>query len=90
MNLELHLKIFGDVQGVGFRYSILQEAQRLGLTGWARNLPGGGVEVLAQGPKPALEKFLAWAHTGPANARVAKVASSWRPPSADFPDFTIS
>lgn len=85
----LYLKIFGEVQGVGFRYSIREEAQRLGLTGWARNLPDGSVEVAAQGPKPALEKFLAWCYEGPPGAAVSRVASSWGPISTPHPNFTI-
>ena len=75
---EIHLKIRGEVQGVGFRHAILQKAQKLGLHGWARNVPDGSVEVLAQGPKPALEKFLAWARIGPAGAKVERIEEFWQ------------
>lgn len=62
--------VSGRVQGVGFRYATLQEARRLGVTGWVRNLPDGQVEVLAQADAPALERFATWLRRGPPGARV--------------------
>lgn len=48
----------GRVQGVGFRWFVRTQALELGLTGYARNLPDGRVEVLAQGPRSATEELL--------------------------------
>ena len=65
--------VAGQVQGVGFRWFTQREARRLVLTGWARNLPDGRVEVLAQGghgPLDHLEKSL---KTGPRFSRVESV-----------------
>lgn len=67
------LFISGRVQGVGFRYSLQREAERLGLAGWVRNRSDGSVEALAQGAPDALEALTAWARRGPPAARVAEV-----------------
>jgi len=69
-------QVFGMVQGVGFRWFVARHARSLGLTGYARNLPNGSVEVLVDGPEeaiPALERLL---RTGPANAQVDRVERS--------------
>lgn len=69
----LKFLISGKVQGVWFRASTQEEAQSLGLTGWARNLPDGRVEVLACGERDKLEKLQAWLHKGPPLAKVTEV-----------------
>jgi acylphosphatase len=67
------LLISGRVQGVGFRWHLLEEAQRLGLQGWVRNLRDGRVEALLCGPQAAVAALIHWAGTGPAHARVDSV-----------------
>ncbi|TMD54260.1 MAG: acylphosphatase, partial [Chloroflexi bacterium] len=62
---ELHAYVHGRVQGVGFRYFVAQKAQSLGLRGYVRNEYDGSVEVLAQGPRPALEHLLTYLRRGP-------------------------
>jgi len=71
-----HLLISGRVQGVGFRYSMAEEAERLGVTGWVRNRRDGTVEAVVDGDPHALEAILAWARRGPRGARVADVQIS--------------
>ena len=71
-----HLVISGRVQGVGFRYSMAEEAERLGLTGWVRNRRDGTVEAVIDGQAAAVEALLAWARRGPPSARVTEVAIS--------------
>jgi acylphosphatase len=68
-----HLLISGRVQGVGFRYSMAEEARRLGVTGWVRNRRDDTVEAVIDGPPPALEALLAWARSGPPAAHVTGV-----------------
>ena len=63
----------GRVQGVGYRYFVLREAEALGITGFARNLPDGRVEVVAEGPEEALAGFEARLRQGPAFATVKNV-----------------
>jgi acylphosphatase len=66
--------VHGMVQGVGFRYTTQHEAQKLGLTGYARNLDDGSVEVVACGDGERVEQLLAWLKAGgPRSARVEKV-----------------
>jgi acylphosphatase len=68
--------VSGRVQGVFFRASTRSEAVRLGLSGYARNLPDGSVEVLACGDSTALEELQRWLHIGPPAARVESVQRS--------------
>ena len=65
--------VSGKVQGVFFRASTHEQAQRLGLRGHARNLPDGGVEVLAVGADDAIEAIARWLQHGPPSARVDRV-----------------
>jgi acylphosphatase len=71
--MAMRLRISGRVQGVGFRYALQSEAQRLGLAGWVRNRSDGTVETLAQGAPQALEALATWARRGPPAARVTSV-----------------
>ena len=66
--------VSGQVQGVVFRASARDEAVRLQLSGYAKNLADGSVEVLACGEEPALAALERWLHIGPPAARVASVA----------------
>lgn len=63
-------RVSGRVQGVWFRAGTREQAQRLGLTGYARNLPDGSVEVLACGADNALSELKRWLQQGTAAARV--------------------
>ena len=71
-----HLKISGRVQGVGFRYSMSEEAERLAVTGWVRNRRDGTVEAVIDGAPEAVEAVLAWARRGPRGAQVTEVEVS--------------
>lgn len=64
-------RVYGRVQGVFFRASARQEALRLGLDGYARNLPDGSVEVAAHGEARALDALAEWLRDGPQHARVS-------------------
>ena len=72
-HITRHLRITGRVQGVGYRWSMAQRAQVLGLTGWVRNRRYGSVEALACGSAEAAQALIEWAHRGPAMARVEAV-----------------
>ena len=70
----LHLRIYGRVQGVGFRESMRHEAQRLGISGWVRNRADGTVEaIIVSNDKAAVSAMLEWCRMGPSLARVEKV-----------------
>ncbi|SDN11823.1 acylphosphatase [Actinomyces ruminicola] len=69
----IHAVVSGRVQGVGFRWSCMEEGERLGLVGEVRNLDDGDVEVLAQGPADDVARMIAWLYHGPRWANVASV-----------------
>lgn len=83
------LLIRGKVQGVFFRESTRREAQRLGLTGWVRNLDSGEVEAVAEGPGAALDEFMRWCHNGPPAARVDEVRATRAPATSEFSQFEV-
>jgi acylphosphatase len=87
MTPRLHVRITGRVQGVGFRYATVNQATTLGLTGWVRNEPGGGVEAVFEGPRDLLEQVLAWCHHGPALAQVRTVEVRWDETATPHPGF---
>lgn len=68
-----HLRIFGRVQGVWYRESMRQEAERLGITGWVRNRLDGSVEAVAQGDAQAVEQLVKWCRRGPQQAQVTHI-----------------
>ena len=76
---RLEVLVSGRVQGVWFRAATREEARRLGLQGWVRNLPDGRVEALFEGDESALEGILAWCRVGPPGARVESVETSYGP-----------
>ncbi|MBI4299874.1 MAG: acylphosphatase [Chloroflexi bacterium] len=79
---RLVAKVHGRVQRVGFRAFVLQEAGRLDLAGYVRNLAGGRVvEVEAEGERERLEELLKLLYTGPLGAIVERVEAEWAAPA---------
>lgn len=75
-----HLWVSGRVQGVWFRGSCAEQARELAVSGWARNLSDGRVEVVAEGEPEAVQKLVDWCHEGPAYARVTRLEERSEPP----------
>jgi acylphosphatase len=67
---DLHVRVTGVVQGVGFRWFVRERARRLGLSGWVRNLPDGSVEVAASGDPHQLDLLRGELRRGPSGASV--------------------
>ncbi len=86
---RVHLRITGLVQGVSYRASTRDVAQRLGVTGWVRNLPNGDVEAVAEASNEVLTRFIAWCHEGPDEARVTGVHVSDAVPGEAFARFEV-
>jgi acylphosphatase len=81
--------VHGRVQGVGFRYFVLEVATGLGLTGYVRNRPDGSVEVEAEGSRDSLELLLAELRRGPSLSHVERVAESWSEAASAFTGFGV-
>jgi acylphosphatase len=79
----------GRVQGVGFRWFVVDQARRLALTGKVRNLREGAVEVEARGTRAALELLLEKLREGPTLARVKDVDVEWEVMLSQFFDFDV-
>lgn len=69
----LRVVVEGRVQGVGFRWFVRQEARRLGVAGWVRNLPDGSVELTVSGAMEAARRLIEYARVGPEHADVRHV-----------------
>ena len=89
MAVRAHLSVSGRVQGVWYRGSMQDEAERLGVAGWARNRPDGTVEAEVEGAPEAVEAVIAWARRGPRGARVDDVAVEWVAPRGERGGFAI-
>lgn len=88
-NSRLHATIIGRVQGVSFRYFVLDQAESLNLHGWVRNRWDNSVEVIAEGPRQELESLLHALREGPPMAKVADVNFEWQPCTGEFLDFRV-
>jgi acylphosphatase len=85
---RVHLLVSGLVQGVAFRAYTVDEARRLGVHGWVRNLPDGRVEAEAEGERPSLEALVRFCERGPPAARVDGVAVQWSAHRGDLGPFS--
>ena len=86
---EMRLKavIKGEVQGVGFRWAVQSQAGKLGLTGYAENLPDGSVRVEAEGAPDRLDRLEAFLHQGPRWAEVQSLDTERTPATGEFHRF---
>jgi tRNA pseudouridine55 synthase len=87
--LEFYAKVYGRVQGVGYRYFVKEKAQNLDLFGYVKNLEDGSVEVLAQGREENLQKLIEELKKGSFLARVDKLDIVFRKPLNIFYNFRI-
>ncbi len=77
---RVHVWVTGRVQGIGFRYSACEQAERFGLGGWVRNLGDGRVEAVFEGPAAEVARVVAWCRQGPPGAWVSDLRSETEPP----------
>lgn len=89
MSKRLEARVHGHVQGVFFRDSTRQEAQRLGLDGWVRNEADGTVSVVAEGSEDALQELEQFLEVGPRAARVTRVDTEWGTAEGEFRGFRV-
>jgi acylphosphatase len=87
MTVRLTALVSGRVQGVGYRYWVRRQAERLGVTGTATNLRDGRVEVIAEGARAACEKLLATLDGAAAPGYVGDVSASWTDATGEYRGF---
>lgn len=71
--IRKRIVVHGRVQGVGFRYHVHQEALRLGICGWVKNLPDGTVEIDAEGPSSRMKQFVEAVKKGSPVSKVTRM-----------------
>lgn len=81
--------VSGNVQGVGYRFFAQRHASGQGLAGYVRNLPDGAVEVVAEGPRAALLRYMDALHQGPSGGEVDRVVVTWAAARGDLVGFRI-
>lgn len=86
---RVKIKVFGEVQGVFFRYSAKEKANQLGLKGWVENAKDGTVEIMAEGKEENLKKYIDWCYLGPPMAKVEKIEMEWQEATGEFKTFEI-
>jgi acylphosphatase len=86
---RLHVMVRGRVQGVGFRLYTQQAAEELGLTGWVANRSDRSVEVVAEGPRAALDQFLKSVKRGPSMAQVTDLQHEYLTATREFDEFRV-
>ena len=89
MTVRAKLLIKGHVQGIGYRWFVMEAAQRMGLSGWVRNLPSGEVEAEAQGDAKALAGFVRELKQGHPYARVGDIVETKLPARPEERSFDI-
>jgi acylphosphatase len=89
VTVRARILVSGQVQGVFFRQSAVDEARRLGVAGFVRNLADGRVEAEAEGERAAVEALIRWCHRGPPGARVDAVDVEWSAPTGAPGAFTV-
>ncbi len=84
-----HVWVSGRVQGVFFRQFTLEQARKLGVVGFVRNLPDGRVEAILEGPEEKVTQLVERMRQGPPMARVENLQVVSEPPTQEFSDFEI-
>jgi acylphosphatase len=86
---QAHIFVSGMVQGVGYRYFVRNNARKLGIVGWVRNLPDRRVEAIFQGTEEKLQEMLALCRQGPFLSEVKNLQVDWRDGKEALNEFEI-
>ena len=90
MKTAVRLVARGRVQGVGFRWYVYNEANKLGINGYVRNMANGDVEVFAEGDKQKIEELILWVNKGPSFSRVIDLLTEWHDYKGHYQSFDIT
>ena len=88
MTSAARILVKGRVHGVFFRDNTAEQAMRLGIVGYVRNVPDG-VEIIAEGEKAKIEKLVAWCSKGPVLAHVDSVDVAWQKSTGKYKSFEV-
>jgi acylphosphatase len=88
--VKARIIIQGFVQGVGYRFFVVQQAQLYQTRGYVRNLPSGYVEVIAEGEKGVLKDFIKQLTIGPSSAHITGVDVTWFEQEDGYTDFNVT
>jgi acylphosphatase len=86
---RVHIFVSGRVQGVLFRAHAQKEARKFYVTGWAHNLIDGGVEMICEGEKENIVKFIEWCKKGSPPAKVENVEIQYQEHKGEFQRFEV-
>ena len=89
MKVYAEIVVNGLVQGVGFRYFVMREAQKLGLNGYVKNLYTGEVLTVVEGEKAVVEEMVKKLRVGPMHASVKTCKVDWQEPKNEFTEFEV-
>ena len=89
MEVRAEIVVNGLVQGVGFRYFVMREAQKLELKGFVKNLYSGEVLTVIEGEKANAEEMVRKLKVGPIHASVNSFKVDWQTPKNEFKDFEV-
>lgn len=89
MEVRAEIVVNGLVQGVGYRYFVIREAQKLGLKGYTQNLYTGEVLTVVEGEKVMVEEMIKKIKVGPIHASVKFCKIDWQEPKNEFTDFEV-
>ena len=89
MEVRAEIVVNGLVQGVGFRYFVMREAQKLELKGFVKNLYSGEVLTVIEGEKANVEEMVRKLKVGPIHASVKSFKVDWQTPKNEFKDFEV-
>lgn len=84
---RFHIFVSGRVQGVFFRATTVEVANKLGIKGWVRNRLDGRVEIVAEGEEGKLKDFIEWLKNGPPLAKVTDIVIEEEEPTGGFRSF---
>ena len=87
--IRAHIFVSGKVQGVFYRENTRKKAEKLGVTGWVKNLRDGRVEAVFEGDKKKVEEMVNWARKGPIWAKVEALDVIWEDYRGEFNGFEI-
>ncbi len=89
MSKQIHILISGFVQGIGYRSFVRNQARKLGLVGWVRNLPDGRVEAVFEGKEENIKEMVKLCREGPPMTQVKNINTKWDEAIGEFSSFEV-